>query len=251
MLLQRLGETIRDLRCEQMLISAAELARRSKLSARFLHDVESGRANISVERLALLAQELDVSLSWLFAQCEEAPRKHLFALLGIRGAGKSSVGPLVAKRLDCEFYELDKLVEEEGGASLASLFEDRSDAQLRVLEARVLEKLVAARVPAVLAVGGSIVERRDSFRSLRAAADTIWLKAKPKEHWDRVRKQGDSRPMRGRPDALAELGVLWERRRRLYQLADKTVDTSGHTVKETALDITAWLEGRQRGSART
>jgi XRE family aerobic/anaerobic benzoate catabolism transcriptional regulator len=244
-LLVRLGEMIRYARCEEAMISVAELARRSHLSARFLHDVESGKANISVERLALLAREVGVTLSWLFEHCEPTPHKHLVALMGIRGAGKSTIGPLVAKRLACPFYELDKLVEEEAGASLASLFEDRGEAQLQALEARVLEKLIATRSPAVLAAGGSIVERRDNFRTLRDAADTVWLKALPKEHWDRVRKQGDSRPMRGRPDALAELGALWERRRRLYQLADKTVDTSKSSVKETVEILERWLEERK------
>ena len=250
-LLVRLGGWIRYARCEEAELSVAELARRSNLSARFLHDVENGKANISVERLAVVAKEVGVTLSWLFDQSEPTPKKHLVALMGIRGAGKSTIGPLVAKRLDCPFYELDKLVEEAAGASLASLFEDRGDVQLHALEARVLATLIATRTPAVIAAGGSIVERRDNFRSLRAAADTVWLMAKPKDHWDRVRKQGDSRPMRGRPDALAELGALWERRRRLYQLADKTVDTSGLTVKETVVEVSAWLEGRQRGNALT
>lgn len=244
-LLTRLGQEIQTSRIEDNSFSVAELARRSDLSARFLHDVEKGLANISIERLARIAKELGTSLTWIFAQCETPPRKSLVALLGIRGAGKSSVGEQLARRLARPFYELDKLVEKEAGASLASLFEDRGDEQLRILEARVLERLVAQGSDAVLAAGGSIVERRDNFRALRDSAETVWLRATPKEHWDRVRKQGDLRPMRGRPDALAELGALWERRRRLYQLADKTVDTSQTSVKETVGILERWLEERK------
>lgn len=243
-LLVRLGQEIQASRAEDHGLSVAELARRSDLSARFLHDVEKGLANISIERLARIAKELGTSLTWIFEQCERPPQKSLVALVGIRGAGKSTVGELLARRLGRPFYELDKLVEEAAGASLASLFEDRGDAQLGLLEARVLERLVAEGSNAVLAAGGSIVERRENFRTLRDSADTIWLMAPPKDHWDRVRKQGDSRPMRGRPDALAELGALWERRRRLYQMADKTVDTSRISVKETVALLERWLEER-------
>ena len=93
----------------------------------------------------------------------------------------------------------------------------------------------------MIAAGGSIVERPATYGALRKLATTVWLKATPDDHWKRVKKQGDLRPMRGRPDALAELEAMWRRRKRLYEHADKTVDTSRSSVEETAHAIERWL----------
>lgn len=245
-LLVRLGRHLRDAREADLRVSVAELARRSNLSSRFLHDVESGKANISIERLALLTEQLGLSLGWLFSQCEVVENKPIVAIVGIRGAGKSTVGPRLAEKLSCAFHELDQLVEQEAGRPLAALFEDRGEAYFHELEARVLGRLVSAGQRLVLAAGGSIVDHPENYRLLRRSAHTVWLKATPQDHWNRVRKQGDTRPMRGRPDALAELTALWERRKRLYQLADVTVDTSHQSVEETVNKIVAQHSARTR-----
>lgn len=239
-LLVRLGSLLRDAREDEVMLSVAEVARRSGLSARFIHDLEAGRANVSVVRLASLARECGVNLRYLFENAEEPPQKTMIALIGLRGAGKSSVGAQLAKKLLGSFFELDRELEREAGTSLATLFGERREQDVHDLEARALARLTENR-HAVIAVGGSIVERPRSFALLKSLATTIWLKARPEDHWNRVRKQGDLRPMRGRPDALAELDAMWKRRKRLYERADKTVDTSRASVEETVQEIVSWL----------
>lgn len=242
-LLVRLGDLLRNAREGEVMLSVAEVARRSGLSARFIHDLEAGRANVSVVRLAALAKEVGVSLRYLFEHVEDVAPKPILALVGLRGAGKSSVGPQLARRLACPFYELDRLIEEEAGTSLAALFGERNET-LDELEARVLARLERECVQGsrcVIAAGGSIVERPASYRTLRRIATTVWLRATPQEHWSRVKKQGDLRPMRGRPDALAELEAMWKRRKRLYEHADKTIDTSRSSVEETVTKIANWF----------
>ena len=238
-LLVRIGDLLRDAREGEVVLSVAEVARRSGLSARFIHDLEAGKANVSVVRLAELARVLQIDLRYLFQHAEERPNKPIVALLGLRGAGKSSVGAALAERLGHPFFELDRLLEEEAGTSLAALFDEQRD--LHGLEASVLARLGSKSAPRILAVGGSIVERPRSFALLRSLATTVWLRARPEDHWKRVRQQGDRRPMRGRPDALAELDAMWKRRKRLYERADKTVDTSRVSVEEAAQEIVSWL----------
>lgn len=270
-LLLSLGGLVREFRLDERGLSAVELARRAGLSVRFLHDFEAGRANISVERLADLAAALGVSLSWLFQHCEAPPRRQHVALLGIRGAGKSTVGERLAKTLQCDFFELDALIEQSAGQSLATLF-DEVHTPFAELEMHVLKELerecsfregekytdvhgaqrsarnVSPR-GAVLATGGSIVDRPESVRTLRRFADTIWLKASPKQHWDRVRKQGDKRPMQGRANARAELEELWNRRRPRYELADLVLDTEHVSVDEVVREAERWLVERRRSHA--
>lgn len=244
-LLVRLGAEVRAHRTEELDLSAAELARRAGLSVRFLLELEAGRANISVERLADLARAMHLDLSWLFRRCEEPLRRPFVALLGIRGAGKSTVGERLAKRLGCPFYELDGLIEEAAGQSLATLF-DEVRTPFSELEARVLARLEAdAAQGAVLAVGGSIVDRPDNLRALRRIADTVWLKAAPKSHWERVRKQGDRRPMQGRADARAELDELWNRRRHRYERADLVIDTDTLDIEPVVERLHTWLRERR------
>lgn len=242
-LLVRLGHLLRDAREGEVMLSVAEAARRSGLSARFLHELEAGRANVSVLKLAALARELQINLTYLFEHAEQPAHKPLIALIGLRGAGKSTIGDALGNRLKCSFYELDRRLEEEAGTSLAALFGERGEQDVHELEARALARLTEQpNQRAVIAVGGSIVERPRSFALLRSLSTTIWLKASPQDHWSRVRKQGDLRPMRGRPDALAELDAMWKRRKRQYERADKTVDTSGASVEETVREIVRWLE---------
>jgi XRE family aerobic/anaerobic benzoate catabolism transcriptional regulator len=147
-------------------------------------------------------------------------------LLGLRGAGKSSIGPELAARLEVPFVELDQLVEQAAGMALGAVFELQGEAFYRRLERETLRRFLADTDGAVVAAGGSIVTDSETFDLLRRSAVTVWLKARPEDHMQRVVEQGDVRPMKNRPDAMAELKALLRARAPLYAQADHVVDTS-------------------------
>jgi XRE family transcriptional regulator, aerobic/anaerobic benzoate catabolism transcriptional regulator len=157
------------------------------------------------------------------------------ALLGLRGAGKSSVGVRVARRLRVPFVELDALVAREAGMSLDMIFEMHGEAYFHRLEREALRRLLDETDGrgAVLATGGSIVTDKETFALLKQRTVTLWLKARARDHWDRVVAQGDVRPMRGRTNAMSELKSLLGARKALYAQAAHVVDTSS-----AALDVT-------------
>jgi len=227
-----MGERARRLRLDQHL-TLRELAERSGVSLRFLLQIESGKANVSVKRLADVAGALGTSAAALLAEEAEAARP-LIVLLGLRGAGKTTVGRRLAKRLKRPFVELDSLVEEAAGLSLREIFALHGEDYYRRLERETLERLVRdvaspsrrARPP-IVAAGGGIVTSSDAMDLLARHAITIWLRAAPQDHWQRViMHQGDRRPMENQPQAMDALRALHARREPLYARADITVDTS-------------------------
>src|SRR6185436_19967607 len=169
-LVQALGTRVRTRRHDRGLTVAA-LAGECGLSRRFLSDVEAGRANISVVNLSRVARALGTSASALL----EAPGAPTVTLLGLRGAGKTTVGAALAKRLGVPFFELDALVEEAAGLPLPEIFAVHGEAHYRRLETRALETFLARAQPAVLAAGGGIVNSRETFDLLRRATLTVWL----------------------------------------------------------------------------
>jgi XRE family transcriptional regulator, aerobic/anaerobic benzoate catabolism transcriptional regulator len=202
------------------------LARSSGLSERFLIQLEAGRGNISVARLIDVARALDSSAADLLRAAEQAAQRRVVVLLGMRGAGKSSLGPALAARLGVPFVELDQLVEQAAGMALGSVFELQGEAFYRRLERDTLRRYLAEASGAVIAAGGSIVTDPDTFELLRRSAISVWLKARPEDHMQRVIEQGDVRPMQNRTDAMAELKALLRARTPLYARADHIVDTS-------------------------
>jgi XRE family transcriptional regulator, aerobic/anaerobic benzoate catabolism transcriptional regulator len=202
------------------------LARSSGLSERFLIQLEAGRGNISVARLIDVARALDSSAADLLRAAEQAAQRRVVVLLGLRGAGKSSLGPALAARLGVPFVELDQLVEQAAGMALGSVFELQGEAFYRRLERDTLRRYLAEASGAVIAAGGSIVTDPDTFELLRRSAISVWLKARPEDHMQRVIEQGDVRPMQNRTDAMAELKALLRARTPLYARADHIVDTS-------------------------
>jgi len=229
-ILTTLGSRTRRLRLAQELTLRA-LASRSGLSLRFLMDVEAGRGNISVKRLAELAAALHTTAAELVT--DDGGTAPIIALLGLRGAGKTTIGKALARKLRVPFVELDREIEQRAGLALGEIFSLHGEDYYRRLEHDTLAELVATPRPMVLAVGGGLVTSAASYALLRRTATTVWLKARPEDYWTRVSRQGDRRPMDQHPQAREALRSLVTRRDALYAQAAVTLDTSHLTVAQT------------------
>lgn len=214
------------------------LAQAARLSERFVSELEAGRANISVVNLSQLAEALAVPLVSLLGKAEPSrAAKGVVALLGLRGAGKSTVGAALARRLGVGFFELDRLVEAEAGMGLSELFAIHGEGYFRRVELAALKRFLSEHPRAVLATGGGLVTSPDAFRLLMERARTVWLRANPEEHWERVVKQGDLRPMANRPQAMAELRRRLREREPLYARAEQVVSTSERSVAQVVSEL--------------
>jgi XRE family transcriptional regulator, aerobic/anaerobic benzoate catabolism transcriptional regulator len=238
-ILELVGQQVRAARAARHW-TIRELAERSGVSVRFLVQLESGRGNISVKRLADLAKAFKIPTAELVTDdYPEAPR--IVALLGLRGAGKTTIGKQLARRLHVRFVELDRRIEKAADMSLAELFSLYGEDYYRRLERETLVEVLAEKRPMVLATGGGIVESPDTYALLKKSAVTVWLRAEPEDHWNRVVRQGDRRPMADHPQAMADLRALLAARDPLYAGADHTVDTSGRTVGAIVDDLARTL----------
>jgi len=237
--LTRLGERVRELRRERGW-SRKDLSERSHVSERFLADIESGRANPSLVRLLEVSEALGTTAERLLA---DAAVHSGVALLGLRGAGKSTIGLRLADRLGFEFVELDSRIEETLGLHLSEIFELHGEALYRRAELDVLTELANGAQPIVLATGGGIVSARETYDLLKSRFFTIWLKAAPEDHWSRVVNQGDTRPMANDDQAFSNLCALLDERQHLYGEARLVVDTSANGVDAVVDDLCARLGG--------
>src|SRR5579883_726747 len=273
-----IGARVRALRDERGM-PRRELAQASGVSARFLAELEGGAGNISVARLADVELALGVSPGALLARHEGAQEPGLraavdslldgrsdaelrelrdwmesrflpssgpiVALLGVRGAGKSTVGRRLAARLEVPFHELDGRIEAAAGLSLAELFELHGEAYYRRVQRETLASYLSSTEKAVLATGGSVVNDPEAYRLLKRRCVTVWLKARAEDHWERVVQQGDHRPMARHPHAMQELRELLAARERLYAEADHVVDTAGAGVEAVVERIARLLAPRR------
>ncbi len=220
-------------------LTRADLAGRSGLSLRFLAQLEGGAGNISYLRLRQLSAALGLETGALIERAEASAGRSI-ALIGMRGAGKSVVGAMLAERLGLPFVELDEAIEQDAGMSLRQLFELQGEASYRRIEHESLARVLFDGRRSVFAAGGGIVTARETFGLLRRRTLTVWLKATPRDHWDRVSAQGDLRPI-SRPDAVADMHRLWAERSPLYAEADLIVETTGRSVPEVVEAILAEL----------
>lgn len=258
LLLTGVGQRVRALRQEHTL-TVNELAARAALSQRFINQIEAGEANISIAKLAQVATALGRALpdllgpshhdhslrartwhmlnqcndedwralhEWL-AQRQGAASPALFvALIGLRGAGKSTVGPLLAKRLKTEFIELDQMVEEAAGLSLAEIFTTHGEQYFQKLEREALQKMLATSTGCVFAPGGSVVSDAASWSLIKKRCVTVWLHATPKEFMQRMLKAGETR-LTSRPTVMTDMKALLARREPLYAESEITIKTTG------------------------
>lgn len=262
--LQGVGRRVRELR-ERRGMTRKALARDAQVSERYLGLLETGEGNISIVLLRRVMSMLNARLAEvlepetaanaerrLIARLlesvppnrleglvlrlmhdygrEEAARRQRIALIGLRGAGKSTLGPKLAAELQCRYVELDAEIERESGLPLAELFSLYGQAGFRRYERRCLERLLAEPAPLVLAAGGGIVAEGETFELLLAHCYTVWLRASPEEHMARVIAQGDLRPMAGNAEAMEDLRRILIAREPLYRKADAVVDAGGQDV---------------------
>jgi XRE family aerobic/anaerobic benzoate catabolism transcriptional regulator len=265
-----LGKRVRGIR-ERRGMARKVLALDAGVSERYLAQLEGGEGNVSIMLLRRIANALGVSQTMLLSsddrseghwlirrflqrlpehrleevilrlECEigleEVARTNRIALIGLRGAGKSTLGSQLAKELNLPFVELDKEIEREAGISLSEVFMLYGQSGYRRIERRCLEKIIQTYERAVISAGGGIVSETESYELLLANCFAVWLKAAPDEHMARVAAQGDFRPMLGNEEAMEDLRRILAAREPLYGKADVVVDTSRQSVEESLVKL--------------
>ena len=241
MLLSSLANRIRKRR-KSLGYTQSDLAQHAGVSARFIAQLESGKGNISVQKLANISAALSISLGELFRGL--GPYGPLvLTLVGLRGAGKSTLGRFVSQVLDIPFVELDHEIVEQSSMSLPEIFSFGGAEYYHELQERTLQEILNKPDPLVLATGGSIVTATLSWDRLRNHTKTVWLYAKPETYLSRVREQGDLRPMKGRDNALKELKQLLKVRTKLYAQADLHIDTDHKQVEQISHTLVDFYRG--------
>ena len=264
--LATLGARVRHLRAMRGM-SRKVLSAASGVSERYIAQLESGQGNVSIILLRRVALATGARLEDLIPGAEDSPDwpvirdlirgatpdaiarvKHVLtgngatsarggervALIGLRGAGKSTLGRIVAEKLGWEFVELNKEIERANDMAVPEIFAMYGQEGYRRFEQAALRNLIARDGPMLLATGGGIVAEPVTFDLILSSFYTIWLKAKPEEHMRRVREQGDLRPMGGDASAMQELRAILVNREPFYARARATVDTAGLSVDEAA-----------------
>jgi len=232
--LRGLGERVRRARMDKNVTRKA-LAASSGVSERYLAQLESGEANVSVLLLREIARALEVSAASLLS--EPLPSGRRIALIGLRGAGKSTVGKLLAEKLLVPFIELDREIEHSSGVSIGMILDMYGQEGFRRLERQSLEQVLKTHSDFVLATSGGLVQDAETYSRLRESCHTVWLRTSPDEHMQRVIAQGDMRPMGNNAQAMDALKRILAAREPLYAQAESTHNTSGRTPETIAAEI--------------
>ena len=262
-----LGKRVRELRSGRGM-TRKQMSQEADVSERHLAQLESGEGNISVLLLQRIAAALHEPIANLFTpQTEEPAEKRLIqrflervpehrleevvsrwmrefgreekmrrmrvALIGLRGAGKSTLGSMLAKEMTYRFVELDSEIEKDTGMPLGEIFSLYGQSGFRAIERRTLESVLKENERVVLSVGGGVVSEKETFDFLLSQCYAVWIKAQPEEHMSRVLAQGDFRPMAANNQAMEDLRRILEAREPLYKKADLCLDTSGSTVYDS------------------
>jgi XRE family transcriptional regulator, aerobic/anaerobic benzoate catabolism transcriptional regulator len=270
--LQRLGERVRTLRSQRGMTRKA-LAQHAHVSERYLAQLETGKGNGSIvllrriaraiglpvtqlvhegaepaldmvlvsqflERLSppALAEARDLLLKHFSAPSDDTRRRRI-ALIGLRGGGKSTIGRLLAERLGIPFIELDREVERRSGATLSEIFDMFGQETFRRAEREALDDVLRQHQNFVVATSGSIVTEPGTLERLLASCLTVWVKAEPDEHMQRVMAQGDMRPMAKSARAMQDLMSILRSREPLYAKAEVALSTSGKTPEQNVAEL--------------
>jgi XRE family transcriptional regulator, aerobic/anaerobic benzoate catabolism transcriptional regulator len=275
-----LGARVRELRSLRGMTRKA-VAREADVSERHLAQLELGDGNVSIVLLRRIATALNVSLENLFAPnvpvpdekrmigellerlpshrlqetfqrltrelaSEEKSRRSRIALIGLRGAGKSTLGAQLAREMNMPFIELDREIEQDAGIALAEIFSLYGQAGYRRIEKRTLDRVLNERARVVLSIGGGVVSEKETYDRLLANCITVWVKANPEDHMSRVIAQGDFRVMADNNEAMDDLRRILEAREPLYRRADLHLETSGESVDESFLKLKRALQSERK-----
>jgi XRE family aerobic/anaerobic benzoate catabolism transcriptional regulator len=268
-LMRRVGTRVRAARKERRL-ARRELSDRSGVSVRYLAQLESGVGNISISLLDRVANALQQPIEALVApdrQAREdademaalfskadgttrarvlqllAPDKarnqkaHRICLVGLRGAGKTTLGRLISKDFGVPFVELNTEIEKIAGVPSREIFGLYGNEGYRHFEPEALANIIGSRHRLVLAAPGGIVLNQDAFAQILARFHTIWIKAAPGEHMDRVQAQGDRRPAAGNPRAMIQLQQILQTRETEYRKTDFLLDTTGKAPERSHAEL--------------
>jgi len=276
-LITRVGERVRKAR-ERKGIPRRVLSEMSGVSPRYLAQLEAGEGNISIGLLQRVAIALDHRIDWLMGEDDpwtsdalrvadlyrganvdvqktvlrtlspepmETRRAHRICLIGLRGAGKSTLGALAGLALDLPFVELNKEIEEQSGMPVNEVIALYGQEGYRRLEAQAINRVIATHDEMILAVAGGIVAEPETFNLLLGHFHTIWLRTSPEEHMARVRDQGDERPMAGNLEAMDQLRSILTSREALYGRALAQLETSAQSVDASLAQLLALIRDRR------
>ena len=267
--IEEIGNRVRSLRAKRGM-TRKSLSKHSDVSERYLAQLETGKANITLSVLWRVAEAFDIPFSEIIPdQCRDGINPlfasfvsslteeqqnsalqllkrhfasslasgHGVALVGLRGAGKTTLGQLLAKEMNVRFIRLTALIEELANMSIGEILDLGGQKKFRRIEAQALEYVLNLNEPVILETGGSLVSQTESFKLLLDNFFSVWIKASPEEHLSRVMDQGDTRPMAGLKEAIEDLKLILEERESGYKLSDYTLDTTGRTESECLAEL--------------
>lgn len=277
-LISRLARRVREVR-KQKGLPRRVVSEISGVSPRYLAQLEAGEGNISIVLLERVARALEVPIEALIARkislsnqaqqfsalydtasadvqaqikallvsdarAEYDLRRGRICLLGLRGAGKSTLGTLLSEALDIPLIELSLLVEQETGMPLSEVRSLYGANGFRRLEVEALDRVIAMPKPVIVTVSGGLAEQEAPYARLLERFHTIWLRATPAEHVERVRVQGDLQPLKDQPLALTQIKTLMDTRAPLYARAQAQLDTSGESPQNSLRALVALLRAQ-------